>query len=344
MPEPWPELRLGRDVGGRESEPAPPPGAACDDTFQLERTAEQLGRRRRLARRDQLADARRRAGHTVDRDRRDHGDLDADRAAERAEHLRVPGPAAAEAEVVADDDVARAELAPPAPGARSHGASMAANSRVNGWTIATSIPASAHQLQAAFQRHDQRWRALGREQAGGVGGEGQHRGLRAAPGGARARLGQQRGVPEWTPSKLPIATASGGVRRPPGRRAPKPAAPGTIFMVRRRDHAADSGDQLLQLERLFDDPPCVTPSAARRRGGTPVISASGASRKISASSAGSCAGPAEPATIRSLSTAAGFSPRRPVARRAHVAHQRGRKARPRAGPGPPGHRCGRRLR
>ena len=88
----------------------------------------------------------------------------------------------------------------------------------------------------------------------------------------------------------------------------------------------DSGDQRLELERFFDDASCVTPSAARRRGGTPVISASGAPWKISPSSAGSCAGPADPATIRSLSTAAGSLPSpRPVARGAHVTHQRGRE-------------------
>ena len=55
----------------------------------------------------------------------------------------VAGPPAPEAEVVADDDVARAQVAAQHVAHEGVGAAMAANSRVNGSTIASSMPASA---------------------------------------------------------------------------------------------------------------------------------------------------------------------------------------------------------
>ena len=132
---------------------------------------------------------------------------------------------------------------------------MAAKARVNGSTIAMSIPASAQQLEPAFQRHDQQRRPVGREQAGRVGGERQHRGLTAAPRGARARLGQQRGVSEV--DAVEVADRERERRRAAGRPAARRGEAGRaghdLHGRGRRDHAVDSGDQRLELERLFDD-------------------------------------------------------------------------------------------
>ena len=155
-------------------------------------------------------------------------------------------------------------------------------------------------------------------------------GWAAAARGARAGLGQQRGVSEVDAVEVSDrdrqrrgAAGSRGRRRgEAGRAGHDPHGRGAVTML------WTVAINVFELERLFDDPlvrHAERRAAPRRHAGHQRERRAG--ERSSASSAGSCAGPDEPATMRSLSTAAGVLPcARPVARGAHVAHQRGREA------------------
>ena len=169
--------------------------------------------------------------------------------AQRLQQRRVARAPAPEAEVVADDDLARAQVA------RQHLAherlGLDGRERARERLDDRDVDARrVEQLEPPLERHDQRRRPGGREQAGGVGVEGQHGRRRARRRAARARASRSSAwCPRCTPSKLPMATASGApARADGGDRAGRQDDP----HGRARQHDADRREQRLELERLLE--------------------------------------------------------------------------------------------